>query len=182
MPNCPTCGAEIAEGDEFCKQCGTKVTGSPEDQTKDESTAEDEVKDAVVKRLDAIKNKDEGAVRTLIDERYTKFDDWPPYRRQEATEALQNEFEAFKVLSDYSYELKDFKANITGDLAIATFTLHYQGRMRNMSFDVTSRATSVLRRQDSAWKVVHEHLSRFPEEMRQQRQQRQQFSRRRFPF
>jgi ketosteroid isomerase-like protein len=180
MPKCPSCGAEIEEGGSSCKQCGTKLTGLPENQAKAEFSFEDEVKNVVAKRLDGIKNKDEDAVRALIDEHYNKFDDWPPFTRQEASEALQNEFGAFKVLSKYEYELKDFKTNVFGDIVIATFTIHYQGVIRNNQFDITSRVTSVLRKQGSGWKVIHEHFSRIPEETRQQ-----QFTsppRRRWPF
>ncbi len=179
MPKCPDCGAEVRKEDRFCGRCGTKLTGSFQAQTELVSPINDEVKNALVRRFDGIKNRDENAVRALMDEHYSKFDDWPPYRRQEAAEALDNEFGAFKVLSNYNYELKDFETNILGNVAVATFSIHYQGTMRNMPFEVTSRVTSVLTKQDSGWKVVHEHFSRFPEERRQQRQ----FSRRgRFPF
>ena len=158
----------------------SKLTGAQQDQTQARSSnsssedavrnasVEDEVKNTVVKRLDGIKNRDEATVRALIDEQYNKFDDWPPFGRQDGTKALENEFGAFKVLSNYSYELKDFEANVFGDTAVATFTIHYQGQIRNRPFDVTSRVTSVLKKQDSGWKVVHEHFSRFPETTRQQ--------------
>jgi len=145
-----------------------RPTVSPKDQAKADFSMDDEVKNTVLKRLDGIKNRDEATVRALIDEHYNKFDDWPPFGRQDATKALENEFAAFKVLSNYSYEIKDFEANILGDTAIATFTMHYQATMRNRPFNVTSRVTTVLRKQDSGWKVVHEHYSRFPEETRQQ--------------
>jgi ketosteroid isomerase-like protein len=168
MPQCPKCGKEVGEGDSFCKSCGTKLTGSPENQTKVESPAEEGVENVVIRRLDGIKNRDEEGVRALVDERYSKFDDWPPFARQEAAEALKNEFGAFKVLSDYSYQLENFEANILGDVAVATFHIHYQGTIRNKPFDVTSRVTSVLRKEDSGWKVVHEHFSRFPERTQQQ--------------
>ena len=193
MPKCPTCGTENEKGNTLCKQCRTRLSGSTQDQavpdnqaTRQNQTApkiqtgsslEDDVKNAVVKRFDGIKNKDEAAVKALMDEGYDKFDDWAPYQRQEGAQALENEFSAFKVLSNYTYELKDFKINVLGDLAIATFTMHYQGTMRNEQFNVTSRVTTVLRKQDSAWKVVHEHFSRFPEE-----RQQQQFGRPRVRF
>lgn len=156
------------------------MTGLPGDQAKAGFSLEDEVKNVVTKRFDGIKNKDEDTVRALIDERYSKFDDWSPFTRQEASEALQNEFGAFKVLSKYEYELKDFKADAFGDIVVATFNIHYQGTIRDNPFDISSRVTSVLRKQGSGWKVVHEHFSRFPEETRQQ-----QFTsprRRRWPF
>ncbi len=95
-------------------------------------------------------------------------------------ETSSAEFAAFKVLSNYIYELKDFKDTVLGEVALATFTINYKATMRNEQFDVTSRVTSVLKKQDSVWKLVHEHLSRVPTE-RQPDQQRQ-FSRRRFPF
>jgi ketosteroid isomerase-like protein len=139
---------------------------------------EDDIRSVIVKRFDGIKNRDESAVRAVIDEGYSKFDDWPPYQRQEAAEALQNEFGALKVLSNYNYELKDFQTKVLGNTAIATFSIRYQATMRNESFDITSRVTTVLKKQDSGWKIIHEHLSRFPEQVQQQRQ----FSRRRFPF
>jgi ketosteroid isomerase-like protein len=178
---CPTCGSENEERTPFCKQCGTKLTqnqSATQEQTS--STVEDDVRNVIVKRLDGIRNKDETEVKALIDEGYSKFDDWAPYQRQEGSQALQNEFSAFKVLSNYTFELKDFRANVMGDVALATFVIHYQGTMRNGQFDVTSRVTAVLRKQDSTWKVVHEHFSRFPED--RQPQQQRQFGRRRFPF
>jgi ketosteroid isomerase-like protein len=180
MLKCPMCGTENEEGNAFCEQCGTKLTQNQSvAQNQISSTAENDVKNAIVKRLDGIKNKDETAVKALMDDSYSKFDDWAPYQRQEGLQALQNEFSAFKVLSNYTYELKEFKANVMGDTALATYIIHYQGTMRNQQFDVTSRVTAVLRKQDSTWKVVHEHFSRFPEE----RQQQRQFGRRRrFPF
>jgi ketosteroid isomerase-like protein len=174
MTKCPTCGTENEESNVFCKQCGSKL----------KLTGEDDVKNAVVKRFEAIKNKDEGAIKALMDAGYTKYDDWPPYQRQEGAQALENESSAFNVLSNYTYELRDFKANVIEDVAVATFTIHYQGTMRNQPFNFTSRATTVLRKQDSTWKVIHEHLSRFPEE-RQWQQQRGfggGFGRGRFPF
>jgi ketosteroid isomerase-like protein len=184
MPNCPNCGAEATFEDNFCKRCGAKLVASAQDQTSTQaqtavqaqaaagSPMEDEIKNTVIKRFDGIKNKDESAVRALMDEHYNKYDDWPPFGRQEATVALSNEFGAFKVMSNYSYELKDFQANVFGDVAIATLTLHYQGTMRNSPFNVTSRVTSILKKEDSGWKVVHEHYSRFPEERPQQFMQR----------
>jgi len=185
---CPTCGKENADENVYCNWCGSKLASSTQSQsgsqnppvTQPVSTVEDEVKNVIVKRFDGIKNKDEKAVTALLDESYSKFDDWPPYQRQERAEALQNEFSAFKVLSNYTYELKDFKDTVLGDVALATFTVHYQASMRNQQFEVTSRVTAVLKKSDSSWKLIHEHLSRFPTE-RQPNQQRQ-LGRRGFPF
>ena len=39
------------------------------------SSAEAEVVSAITKRFDGIKNRDEGIIKALVDERYNKFDD-----------------------------------------------------------------------------------------------------------
>jgi len=178
LVKCPNCTREIADGDTYCKYCGTSLAGSSQPpsagtqtsgtQSGAGSSMDSDVENTVRRRLDGIKNKDESTVRALMDEHYSKFDDWPPFKRQEAAEALENEFGAFKVLSSYSYELKDFEANVLGDIAVATFQMHYQGTIRNRPFEVTSRVTSVLKKENSGWKVVHEHFSRFPDQAPQQ--------------
>lgn len=165
MPRCPNCGGEVGEGYNFCKYCGAKLDEA-DLSVKVEQPAEAEVKSTILRRLDALKNRDENAVKALVDECYNKFDDWPPFKRQEAEESLRNEFGAFKVLSSYSYEIKDLKVEVFGDVAVATFHIRYQGDIRNRRFDVVSRVTSVLRKREAGWKIVHEHFSRFPQERR----------------
>jgi len=77
---------------------GTKLSEVTPVESKIESSVEAEVSSVITKRFDGMKNRDETAVRAIFDERYNKFDDWPPFIRQEAEEALKNEFGAFKVL------------------------------------------------------------------------------------
>jgi ketosteroid isomerase-like protein len=176
MSSFPKHKGETERGARLLSVQVNKLAAGLQDQTPAKSSTEnmvqntsmdDDVKNTIVKRFDAIKNHDEAAVRELIDERYNKFDDWPPFVRQDAAKALENEFGAFKVMSSYSYELKDFEATVFGDAAVATFTIHYQGQIRKRPFDMNSRVTSVLRKKDSGWKVVHEHFSSIPEETRQ---------------
>jgi ketosteroid isomerase-like protein len=126
-----------------------------------EQSREADIMAVLFRRFEAIKNKDESAIRAIIDERYNKFDDWPPFGRQEGEEALKSEFGAFKVLSNYNYELKDAKTMVIGDAAVTTSMLHYRGEMRNRPFEISSRVTFVLNRSDVGWKLVHEHYSRF---------------------
>lgn len=179
---CPKCETENEAGNAFCNKCGAKLRAENTSQAAPQNTqanVDESVKSVIVKRLDAIKNKDEAAVTGLMDDGYSKFDDWAPYQRQERPEALKNEFSAFKVLSNYTYEIKDLKTNVLGDAAIATFIIHYQAMIRDQKFDVTSRVTAALRRQDSSWKLIHEHFSRFPT---QTQGSEQQHRRRMFPF
>ena len=166
MAKCPNCGEEVGEEYYFCKFCGAKLGAAAPTMPDVVQPAEDNVKNAVLRRFDALKNRDENAMRGLVDTQYTKFDDWPPHRRQEAEEALRNEFGAFRVLSNYSYEIKDLDVKIFGDAAVATFHVRYQGEIRNRRFEVVSRATYAFAKRSGEWKLVHEHLSRFPEERR----------------
>lgn len=167
MPYCPKCGNEVYEDYNFCKYCGAQLDKATTPPAPTSTSLEEEVKNTIIRRLDGIKNRDEKAVSSLVDgERYSKFDDWPPHGRQTAAEALKNEFGAFKVLSNYNYELRNFKAEIIGEVVVATFYIHYTGEMRNRHFDVYSRVTTILRKQGLEWKIVHEHYSRFPPEPR----------------
>lgn len=177
---CPKCGTENADTNLFCNLCGTKLAVA--DTSPPAANVDEGIRGIIVRRFDAIKNRDEAAVTALMDEGYSKFDDWAPYQSQERSEALQNEFSAFKVMSNYNYDLKDLKTKVLGDAAIATFTVHYTTNMRNQQFDVTSRVTTVMKKQDSTWKIIHEHLSRYPSSNpsnQQQPQRRRGFG---FPF
>ena len=166
--NCPNCGNEVHEDYDFCKYCGARLDKIRASPTITANPSEEEVKKAVIRRLDGMRNKDENLVNSLIDVgKYSKFDDWPPYKRQTGDEAMKNEFGAFKVLSNYNYDYDDFKAEIIGDTAVATFLLHYSGEMRKRRFEVYSRVTIVLEKHDSEWKIIHEHYSRFPQERQQ---------------
>lgn len=185
---CPNCGNDNVDGNTFCNQCGTRTISNAYSQTQTATQSAtqsqcvgdfDDVKGTVVRRLDAIKNKDQNTIASLMDVCYSKFDDWPPYQRQERSQALEGEFAAFKVLSNYTYDLRDFQSMALNDTALATFIIHYRPSMRNQQFEVTSRVTAVLKRQGAGWKFIHEHFSRFPDNTQSQ-QVRQ--GRRRFPF
>ena len=155
MVKCPKCGQEVTDSAHFCNFCGASL----------QDAASDELQKIVQKRLDAIRTRDEGILDDIFDSStYTKFDDWPPFTRQDAPQALKNERDAYKVLSDYSYELKDLRTDTVGGTAIATCHINYTGTIRGRAFEVNSRVTMILARKDQTWKVVHEHWSRFPEE------------------
>jgi ketosteroid isomerase-like protein len=155
---CPNCGKEIQEGSYFCMFCGFKVV------SEEKALPADIVRNVLIQRIDAIKNRDAKVLESLIDkERYTKFDDWPPFSLQ-SSEALENEAKAFKVLKEYTYETRSWKIDIYGDFAIATFIIRYQGKIRDLNFNIKSRVTVFLAKDEEKWKIVHEHWSRFPQD------------------
>ena len=172
MTYCPKCGNLAREEYNFCKFCGAPLNRSVSIQQPTQPptqpatiTPEDEMNSLIVKRFECIKNRDENGIRSILDQsKYSKFDDWPPYGLQTTADALKNELGAYKVLTNYNYEIKNLSSETFGTIAIITFYLHYTAEMRRQTFDVYCRVTTVLERQDSEWKIIHEHYSSFPEE------------------
>ena len=121
------------------------------------------MKAVLTQRIEAIKNRNAQAVADLVDpEDYSKFDDWPPFELQQGSSVLKNEGDALKVLREYEYETSSWKVDILGDAAVASFAIHYKGKIRDLSFDIRSRVTAVLRKKEGDWRIVHEHWSRIP--------------------
>lgn len=121
--------------------------------------------------FEAGKNKD---LTTLPDfhassDVFTKFDENPPYTRQNSQEAFVHEQAAFANISDYSYQIDDLRVDLLGGVAVATFYLTYKGMFVNdYSFEGSpvssrARATMVLSRTGRGWKIAHQHISRFPD-------------------
>jgi len=128
--------------------------------------------EAVIRAFfEAGKNKDLTSLADFHSSRdqFTKFDENPPYTRQNSDEAFVYEQAAFANISDYSYSIDGLRIDLLGDVAVATFYLSYSGMFVNdYSFEgspvrAKTRATMVLARSPRGWKMVHEHLSRLPE-------------------
>ena len=100
---------------------------------------------------------------------FSKFDENPPFTRQNSEEAFVYEQAAFANISDYAYRIENLKVDIIGEAAVATFYLTYSGIFVNdYSFEGSPtgshvRVTMVLARSASGWKIAHEHFSRFPD-------------------
>jgi len=139
-----------------------KPTSPEEEGIALKGTPEDLVKAALTQRIEGIKNRDAKSIAGLVDgESYTKFDDWPPFERQDST-ALNREAEALKVLKEYDYEIANWKIDIFDDAALVSFIIHYHGMIRDMKFNIRSRVTAFLLKRGKDWKIVHEHWSRIP--------------------
>jgi ketosteroid isomerase-like protein len=121
--------------------------------------------------FEAGKNKDLATIADYHSSRdlFTKFDENPPYTRQNSDDAFVHEQAAFANISDYNYQIDDLRVDLVGDVGIATFYLTYTGMFVNdYSFEgspVSSRArtTMVLVRAHNGWRIAHEHISRFPD-------------------
>jgi DNA-directed RNA polymerase subunit RPC12/RpoP len=153
---CPECGKEIEENVNFCMYCGFKLIPS------EQLSTEQLIHNVLIRRIEGIKNRNPDAVSgVVIRDKYSKFDDWPPFELQE-TDGLANEAKALKSLKEYEYETRSWKVTVFDDSAIATFIIKYRGTIRDLNFIVQSRVTAFLVKQDGEWKLVHEHWSRIP--------------------
>ena len=129
-----------------------------------------DVEKAIRAFFEAGKNKD---LTSLADfhaprDQFTKFDENPPYNRQNSDEAFVYEQAAFANLSDYNYSIDELRVDLFEDVAVASFYLNYSGMFVNdYSFEGSpirgrTRVTMVLTRTPKGWKAVHEHLSHLP--------------------
>jgi ketosteroid isomerase-like protein len=121
--------------------------------------------------FEAGKNKD---LTSLADfhtsqDTFSKFDENPPFTRQDSEDAFVYEQAAFANISDYSYNIGDLRIDLFGDVAVATFYLTYSGMFVNdYSFEGSpvgskARVTMVIARTPKGWRIAHEHFSRFPD-------------------
>jgi len=121
--------------------------------------------------FDAGKNKDLTALAGFHapGDRFTKFDENPPYSRQNSDEAFMYEQAAFANISDYNYSIDELRLDLLGDVVVASFYLSYSGMFVNdYSFEgspvrARTRVTMVLGRTPEGWKIIHEHFSRLPD-------------------
>ena len=133
-------------------------------------SVQETIRNVLIGRIEGVRNKDSTAIGALVHkEKYTKFDDWPPFDLQ-GPEALKSEAQALKVLKEYTYETRSWKIEVFGDSATAAFIIRYRGKIRDLSFNIQSRVTAFLVKHGGEWKIVHEHWSRFPERKSDERE------------
>ncbi len=111
--------------------------------------------------------KDMGRLRSihLDDPRFSSFSDLPPYDLKDYQTTIELEELRFVSISDYSYQIRNPKISVFGDVAVAAMELDQKGMLvDNKAYTgehmaISGRATFVLVRQP-AWKIAHIHLSK----------------------
>ncbi len=138
--------------------------------TKDTEAQKREAEVVIRAFFEAGRNKELTAILGFHSppEVFTKFDESPPYTRQNSEEAFIYEQAAFANISDYQYKVDDLRIDLIGGTAVATFYLSYKGIFVNdYSFEgrtvgSRSRVTMVLAKFDGQWRIAHAHFSQFP--------------------
>ncbi len=79
---------------------------------------------------------------------------WADYRDNHLAPEFDNPDLVFT-----KYEYSNFKTNVSGDLATATFLIDMAYTYKGKASEVTRNGTAILKNVDGSWKVAHLHTS-----------------------
>jgi ketosteroid isomerase-like protein len=120
-----------------------------------------EVAKAVHGLFKAAERGDVGQIEALhlYRPKFSKFDDVPPFTRQDAAAARESERAALSRLSSFSATVEGLKIDVLGRVAVATFVVRYSFETPDASGSSSARSTMVFVEKAGAWRIVHEHFS-----------------------
>ena len=93
--------------------------------------------------------------------KFTKFDDFEPFERQDADTTRRLEREAILGVDEFDPRVLDLKIDVFGPVAVTTFVMQYTVIAEGERNELRARATLVLANDGSGWLIVHEHFSPF---------------------
>jgi ketosteroid isomerase-like protein len=124
--------------------------------------------DAVIEFLHAFERlaeqEDFSLVRELIDEHaFFRFNDGDHVGRAAIQAAFEKTWRADPTVRKARFYLTDIVV-LTADetTATATYTYHWEGSQGDRHFTIKGRGTRVIVSGPQGFRIVHEHLSRFP--------------------
>jgi len=80
---------------------------------------------------------------------------------EEARQAFQK---TWGLIKEETYWLTDIEWLAESEAAaVCVYTYHWRGTINGQLGEGKGRGTSCFRKEADGWKIVHEHLSRFPE-------------------
>jgi len=93
----------------------------------------------------------------LYGPKFSEFKNGAP--RHDAEAGKKGERELFAALSEFTYDLKDLKVDVFGDVAIATFHGYFTAKMGENPLALTLQASMMFVKDGDDWKITHEHFS-----------------------
>lgn len=108
--------------------------------------------------------EDFALIRDLIDERACfRFNDGDFIGRSAIQAAFEKTWRGDPTVKKARFYLSDITVlTVDEHTATATYTYHWEGSQGDRRFAVRGRGSRVLVRSTSGWRIVHEHLSRWP--------------------
>lgn len=131
-------------------------------------TEEEKVARAIYALYEIIKDKNFDKLPNVFSNDYTMFGNLPPYHKMDKEESLSYKRNLFSDIVDFYFKITDLDIKIYDDFAIATFNIEYGGiavyrySFEGKSVKMKSRCTTLLRKEEGIWKIVHEHISDLP--------------------
>jgi ketosteroid isomerase-like protein len=103
-------------------------------------------------------------LRDMIDERaYFRFNDGDFVGRQAIQAAFEKTWRGDPTVKKARFWLSDIVVlTVDRSSATATYTFHWEGSQGGRRFTIRGRGTRVLAHEGGRFRIVHEHLSRFP--------------------
>ena len=100
----------------------------------------------------------------MIDEQAVfRFNDGDFVGRQAIQAVFEKTWRGDPSVKKVRFYLSDIVVLTTDhSTASATYTYHWEGSQAGREFKIRGRGTRVLRRENGQFRIVHEHLSRFP--------------------
>lgn len=108
--------------------------------------------------------EDFGLLRDLIDERaYFRFNDGDFVGRAAIQAVFEKTWRGDPTVKKARFYLSDIVVLMTDHAsAAATYTYNWEGSQGGRAFTIQGRGTRVLAHKDGQFRIIHEHLSRFP--------------------
>ena len=103
-------------------------------------------------------------IRDMIHERaYFRFNDGDFVGRQAIQAVFEKTWRGDPTVKKVRFYLSDIVVLTTDQsTATATYTYNWEGSQGGREFKIQGRGTRVLLREDGRFRIIHEHLSRFP--------------------
>ena len=113
---------------------------------------------------DVAMKEDFNLLRDMIDERaYFRFNDGDFVGRQAIQAAFEKTWRGDPTVRKARFYLSDIVVLSTdASSATATYTYNWEGSQGGREFKIQGRGTRVLLRENGKFRIIHEHLSRFP--------------------
>jgi ketosteroid isomerase-like protein len=97
----------------------------------------------------------------IADDAVFWFSDGSHYGMDEIRAAFER---TWRKVQDEVYWLENLRwVAVSDDAASCIYAFHWKGLWDGKAFEGKGRGTTVLRREADKWKIVHEHLSHFPQ-------------------
>lgn len=136
--------------------CASSPTTNPQAAQKEQAQIERRLNEI----FDAAEKKDLARLDSyhLYGPNFTKFSA-ASASRQDADTSRKGEHDGLGAINDLKMQAEELKADVFGNVAVATFILHSSFKVAADTIEKKERGTLVFVKEQGEWKITHEHFS-----------------------